>query len=130
LLNLTKLWRPRRVLGYGGGVVPANEVAAANRGHGLSGSEVLQSWLPIIVLVVVVVAWTGPWSKLPGVSWYHAAVAAKSSVAQGGTITAAFDFKPWVGGTAILASWILVALFLRVSGSQLAEIWRRTWRQM
>jgi lactate permease len=130
LLILLKFWRPRRVLGYGGGVAPANEVVAANRGHGLSGSEVLQSWLPIIVLVVVVVAWTGPWSKLPGVSWYHAGVSAKSSLAEGSTITAAFDFKPWVGGTAILASWILVMLLLRVSGSHLAEIWRRTWQQM
>jgi len=80
--------------------------------------------------VLVVVAWTGPWSKLPGINWYHAAVTAQSSVLAGATITAAFDFKPGVGGTAILVSWIIVALILRVSREQLAEIWKKTWHQM
>ena len=51
-------------------------------------------------------------------------------MAQGSTISAAFDFKPFVGGTAILASWIIVALLLRVNGAQLADIWKRTWQQM
>ncbi len=39
----------------------------------------------------------------------------------GATITAAFDFKPFVGGSAILASWIVVALLLRVSGARSAR---------
>jgi lactate permease len=43
---------------------------------------------------------------------------------------AAFDFKPYVGGTAILASWIVVALLLRVTGAQLVEIFKKTWSQM
>jgi len=130
LLVLLKFWRPRRVLGYGGRAVPPSELARANGDHGLTGTDILQAWLPIIVLVVVVVAWTGPWSKLPAVNRLHAAVAARSSVTEGGTIAAAFDFKPGVGGTAILASWIIVALLLRVGGRQLAEIWKKTWQQM
>jgi lactate permease len=131
LLFLLKIWQPARVLGYGGVELPASELAKYDRGSDrLAGGELFQAWLPIIVLVVVVVAWTGPWSKLPGVIWYHAAVAAASSVTQGATITQAFDFKPWVGGTAILASWIIIALLLRVNGQQLGEIWRKTWHQM
>jgi lactate permease len=130
LLILLKLWRPRRVLGYGGAPVMASELVKADSDHGLTGGEILQAWLPIIVLVVVVVGWTGPWLRLPAITWYHAAVAAQSSLTQGATISAAFDFKPGVGGTAILASWIIIALLLRVDRRQLAEIWNKTWQQM
>ncbi|HET7798170.1 MAG TPA: L-lactate permease, partial [Nevskia sp.] len=38
--------------------------------------------------------------------------------------------KPGVGGTAILVSWIIVALLLRINSRQLAEVWRTTWHQM
>jgi lactate permease len=57
-------------------------------------------------------------------------VAAASSITEGATIAAAFKWTPFVGGSAILASWIIVALLLRVNGRQLAEIWNRTWSQM
>jgi lactate permease len=129
LLILLKVWQPAQTLGYGGVPVSAAQEAQAE-GHGLSAGEVFQGWLPIIVLVVIVVAWTGPWSILPGINWLHLAVSAASSIAPGATITAAFDFKPFVGGSAILASWIVVALLLRVSGAQLAQIWTTTWSQM
>ena len=129
LLLLLKVWQPAQTLGYGGEPVTAAQEAAAE-GHGMSVNEVFQGWLPIIVLVVVVVLWTGPWSPLPGINWLHLQVAAKSSLTENATIVAAFDFKPFVGGSAILASWIIVALLLRVNGAQLAEIWRKTWSQM
>jgi len=130
LLILLKLWHPRRVLGYGGVEIPSSELGKHDSSHRLTGGELFQAWLPIIVLVLVVVAWTGPWSKLPGVNWYHADVAAHSSVTQGATISAAFDFKPAVGGTAILVSWIIIALLLHIDSVQLGEIWRKTWQQM
>jgi lactate permease len=129
LLILLKFWRPAQTLGYGGVPVTAAQVAAAE-GHGLSAGEVFQGWLPIIVLVVVVVLWTGPWSPLPAINWLHLAVSAASSITAGATITAAFDFKPFVGGSAILASWIIVALLMRVTGAQLGEIFKKTWSQM
>jgi lactate permease len=129
LLLLLKVWQPAQTLGYGGVPVTGAQEAQAE-GHGLSAGEVFQGWLPIIVLVVIVVAWTGPWSILPGINWLHLAVSAASSIAPGATITAAFDFKPFVGGSAILVSWIVVALLLRVNGAQLAQIWRTTWSQM
>jgi lactate permease len=127
ILILLKLWRPREVLGYGGAPVSGGSEAAA---HGLTGGEVLQAWLPILVLVVVVVAWTGPWSKIPGIIAAHFQVSAASSITQGATIAAVFNWTPFVGGSAILVSWIIVALMLRVNGSQLAEIWKKTWSQM
>jgi lactate permease len=96
----------------------------------MSSGDVLQGWLPIIVLVLVVVAWTGPWSSLPGVVWLHVLVSAKSALTENTTIAAVFDFKPFVGGSAILASWLIVALLLRVTGKQLAEIFSKTWHQM
>src|SRR5579862_6425152 len=129
LLVLLKFWRPAQTLGYGGVPITAVQETAAEA-HGLSAGEVFQGWLPIIVLVAVVVAWTGPWSPLPAINWLHLAVSAASSITAGATITAAFDFKPFVGGSAILASWIIVALLLRVSGTQLGEIFKKTWSQM
>src|SRR5262249_37910488 len=97
--------------------------------HGLSAGDIFQAWLPIAVLIFVVVAWTGPWSKLPGISLLNVQVAAASSITEGETIAAAFKWTPFVGGTAILASWIIVALLLRVNSRQLAEIWNTTWSQ-
>jgi lactate permease len=113
--------------GYGGTPLTNSATAA---GHGLSGGDIVQAWLPIAVLVIVVVAWTGPWSKLPGIVLFDRQVAAASSITEGATIAAAFKFTPFVGGTAILASWIIVALLLRVNGRQLGEIWNKTWTQM
>jgi len=130
LLVLLRFWRPRRVLGYGGKVIPASELPNTRGNSDLTASEIFQAWLPIIVLVVVVVAWTGPWSRLPTINWFHTAVTAQSSVTEGATVSAAFDFKPGVGGTAILVSWIIVALLLRIDGRQLGEIWNKTWHQM
>jgi lactate permease len=129
LLVLLKVWRPARTLGYGG--VPMTEAQELpTESHGLTSGEIFQGWLPIIVLVVIVVAWTGPWSSLPGVNWLHLAVSAASSITPGATISAAFDFKPFVGGSAILASWIVVALLMRVSLAQVGDIFAKTWSQM
>jgi lactate permease len=131
LLLLLKVWRPRTVLGYGGVPVPQAELArTATSVHGLTTREVLQAWMPFAVLVIVVVLWTGPWSPLPKISWLTLKVGAASGVTEGTTVNAAFTFTPFAGGTAIFASWILVALLLRIGGAQLSQIWRKTWYQM
>jgi lactate permease len=127
ILILLKIWQPAEVLGYGGTPISG---AAAVEGHGLASKEIWQGWMPILVLVVVVIAWTGPWSKLPSISGFKLAVEASSSITPGATITAAFNWTPFVAGTAILVSWIISALLLRVNGSQIAEAWNKTWSQM
>jgi lactate permease len=131
LLLLLKVWRPRTVRGYGGNPVSAADQARLGAGsHDLSPAEVFQAWLPFIVLIVVVVLWTGPWSPLPKYVPFKLGVSAASSIEPGKTVGAVFSWAPGVGGTAILVSWIIVALLLRVNGQQLAEIWRKTWHQM
>src|SRR5690348_21582 len=129
LLILLKIWRPAQTLGYGGVPVTAAQEAQAE-GHGLTPGEVFQGWLPIIVLIAIVVTWTGPWSKLPSIIALHYQVNAASSLAPGATVAAVFNWTPFVGGTAILVSWIVVALLFRVNGSQLAKIFATTWSQM
>lgn len=128
VLLLLKIWQPRQMRAYGGAPLAARGEAETGD-HGLSAGDIFQAWLPIAVLVIVVVAWTGPWSRLPAISLLHVQVAAASSIAEGATIAAAFSWTPFVGGSAILASWIIVALLLRVNGRQLSEIWKKTWSQ-
>ncbi|HKD54490.1 MAG TPA: L-lactate permease [Steroidobacteraceae bacterium] len=137
LLLLLKVWQPKTVLGYGGVAVDPT-MAKQTRGHGLTPTEVVQAWLPFAVLLIVVALWTGPWSPLPKVSWFKAQVAGCSSLAatcpEKGNVTAVFNFAPYIGGSAILASWIIVALLLmgmgKLKAGQFAEIFRRTWHQM
>ena len=63
-----KVWRPKNIRGFGGKIISAAQEAAAEaKGAEISG---FREWLPFLVLLVVVVAWTGPWSKLGAISWY------------------------------------------------------------
>jgi len=137
LLLLLKVWQPSSVLGYGG--VPVDAAAARQtQGHGLSPGEVMQAWMPFVVLLIVVAAWTGPWSPLPKVSWFKTQAVACSALAatcpEKGNVTAVFNFAPYIGGTAILASWLIVAVLLlasgRLKGAQIGEVFRRTFHQM
>ncbi|MBV8340972.1 MAG: L-lactate permease, partial [Gammaproteobacteria bacterium] len=136
LLALLKVWQPRTVLGYGG--VPLDPTAARARGHGLTPVQVLEAWMPFAVLLVVMIAWTGPWSTLQKVSWLKVQAVACSAIAvpcaTGGNVSAVFNFAPWIAGTATLASWVLVTLLLlalgRLRAAQLGEVFARTWRQM
>jgi lactate permease len=124
------VWRPKTVLAYGGKPVSDEEHAKSLEGHGLTGGELFYAWLPFLILIVVVVLWTGPWSSLPGVSLLKVSVTASSSVTPNTTISAIFNFAPFIAGTAILVSWILTTVALRPSGAQLGEVVRRTAKQM
>ena len=133
LLFLLKFWQPKTVLGYGGKPLDAAALPRKDTGPGLSTGQVLQAWMPFAVLLVVVTLWTGPWSPLPKVSWYLTKVTAAAPEIKT-SITAAFNFAPWVGGSAILASWLIVTILLFLTGalrmSQLGEIFKRTVHQM
>ena len=137
LLALLKVWQPRTVLGYGGVPVDA-ALARQTQSHGLKSGEVLQAWMPFIVLLIVVAAWTGPWSPLPKISWFKAQAVACSALAstcpEKGNVTAVFNFAPFIGGSAILGACTVIVILLlglgRLKGSQLGEVFRRTFHQM
>ncbi len=130
LLLLLRVWQPRRTLGYGGQVITAADPVGQDVAHGLPMRDVWRAWLPFIVLIVVVVLWTGPWSPLPGVTLLRLSVAAGSSIHPGTKVQALFTFTPFIGGTAILASWFITCLLLRVTTVQMREALRRTFQQM
>jgi lactate permease len=132
LLLLLKVWQPKDVLGYGGKVLDSAQ-AAQHRQHGLTPSQVMLAWMPFLVLLAVVAAWTGPWSPLPKVTWFTAQVSAAAPELKT-KINAVFKFAPYIGGTAILVSWIIVAALLaglgKLTGAQFGEVFRRTFKQM
>jgi lactate permease len=129
LLVLLKFWRPKRTLGYGG--IPIGGAAeVGNSSHGLSSTEVFRAWLPFIVLIVVVVLWTGPWSPLPKMVLLKLSVAAGSSIHKGSEVSAVFSFAPFIGGTAIFIAWLITVLMIGMKPAQYAEAFRRTWHQM
>jgi lactate permease len=128
---LLKFWRPKKVLGYGGVPVPqAGNSRFGGSNDRLQPRDIFEAWLPFIVLVVVVVLWTGPWSVLPKYVPFKLSVDAASSIAQGAKVSAAFTWGPFSGGTAIMASWIAVALLLRLNLTQFREAINKTARQM
>jgi lactate permease len=131
LFLLLKVWRPKEVLGFGGVPRARSSQAVA---HGLSGGELALAWAPYIILIAVVVAWTGPWSPLPGISWFREQVQAVSSIAKPdgthATISAVFNFAPFVGGSAIMVAWAISAVVLGLKPSQLGEVFGKTMHQM
>jgi lactate permease len=131
LLILLRFWQPKKVLGYGGVPVPqAGKGRFGGSDDRLQRRDIFLAWLPFIVLVVVVVLWTGPWSLLPKYAPFKLSVDAASSISQGSKVSAAFTWAPFSGGTAIMASWIAVALLLRPNAAQLREVFKKTWHQM
>lgn len=125
LLAFIRVWQPGTLLGYGGEPIanPQRELPPIRMG------EMLRAWMPFLVLIAVVVAWTGPWSGLPSWTPFKWSVSAMSAVTHD-TTSSTFKFAPFVGGSAIMVSWIIVAALLRVSGTQLKEIFSRTFTQM
>ncbi len=148
LLGLLRVWRPATVLGFGGRELTPQEVSAFNQQAALApplagasaagapgtpaaasqAARVTRALVPFGILIGVVVAWTGPWSPLPGFIPFEPKVTAAGSL--GGTAESAWKFAPFVAGTAILASWLLIAGYLRPGARGLATVFRDTFRQM
>ena len=134
LFLLVKVWRPKTIRGFGGAPLATPEAVhmlnpsdpAFDLG---SPSEALSVWFPYIVLIAVVVSWTGPWSHLPAVSWFRWSVSANSSVTQK-PILSVFNFTPYAGGTSILVSWLVLLLILRPSLQMIRQVFAKTFKQM
>jgi lactate permease len=130
LFGFVKIWKPRTIRGFGGVPVMAPlPRAAGTLTQEMQLPSAWRAWMPYIVLIAVVVAWTGPWSHLPALSLYKAQVGAISSVSHK-PIASVFNFNPLSGGTSIFAAWILIALILRPSGKVLKQAFARTAKQM
>jgi lactate permease len=131
LLILPRFWRPKTVLGFGGRELTAEEAAAGAGGAAGDGSarKAIRGLLPFFIMVVVVTAWTGPWSPLPKYTPFEPAVKALGSLS-GKAVSVDWAYAPFVGGTAILVCWILTVICLRPSRAQLGNAFRGIFRQL
>jgi lactate permease len=129
LFLFVKFWRPKTIRGFGGVALRPVAVSASEIATLASVRESFFIWIPYLVLIAVVVAWTGPWSHLPTISWFRLSVTARSSITQK-PIASVFNFTPFGGGTSTLASWLVIVAILRPKASVLAEVFSKTFRQM
>ena len=67
---------------------------------------------------------------MPAIVLLHVTAASPFGDHAGRHDRAMFNWTPFVGGTAILASWIMTAMVLRINGEQLVAIFKKTWTQM
>ncbi len=131
LLVLLRFWRPKVTLGFGGRELAADEdLRDVTEPAGPQARRAaVRGLVPFGILVAVVVAWTGPWSPLPGFAPFAPAVQAISSL-DGKAASSAFKWAPFVAGTAILVAWLLICAYLRPNGRQLGQTFRDTFQQM
>jgi L-lactate permease len=140
LLLLLRFWKPRTILGYGGVELSEDEqqarvaasISQSESGEGSSERQpIWAAFLPFLILILVVVAWTGPWSQLPKITWSTLSfkVLAISSIS-GKSTNVAFSYAPFIGGTSIWASWLVMLIFIRPKFTVLGQVFRDTFRQM
>ncbi|MGH3097449.1 MAG: L-lactate permease [Streptosporangiales bacterium] len=132
ILLMLRIWKPRRMLGFGGRELSDDEArggAAGSEERRPTGRRVSRALIPFGILVVVVILWTGPWSPLPKYVPFAPSVPFISSLT-GDQGTSSWSFAPFIAGTAILASWLLILAFLRPGLRQLGPVFRDTFQQM
>src|SRR5947209_10983149 len=121
LFGFTKIWRPRTIRTFGGVAVARSLGAQSAADAPIDSRAALRAWSPYIVIILVVVAWTGPSSKLPAYSLVKLSVTAISSVTHQ-PAASTFNLNPLSGGTAILASWLVIVALLRPDRSTVGEV--------
>jgi lactate permease len=134
LLVFLRFWKPAVPLGFGGRELTADELTRQPGGPGATRATTdrqaaVRGLVPFAILVVVVVAWTGPWSPLPNYTPFAPAVKAISSLDMK-PASSSFKWSPFIAGTAIFVSWLLIAAYLRPNRRQLAQTFRDTFHQM
>jgi lactate permease len=153
---LIRVWRPREVLAFGGVPIgpspspsrrtapePEPDVVAASMAANprrLTTRDALYGVMPFIVLIAVVVAWTGPWTKhYPPHSFWGGDLVTNyvqwqsgvtGTAANGSPIDTTFKWNPFVAGSAVMIAWLLSLLFLRPRLRQLGDAFRTTLHQI
>jgi lactate permease len=118
LLLFLRVWRPKRI-------VTLKQVEVSEK-H--TTKDVVMAWIAFIILIVIVTLWTGPWSPLTKVSIASLILPAYSSLLHK-KIAVSFVFNPFVAGTSIFVSWIVIALALRASPKIMGEAIKRSFKQ-
>lgn len=129
ILLLLRYWRPKETLGFGGVRIQAGGSVDAPPEESVTAREAVRGLVPFLILIAVVVAATGPWSHLSNYNFVKPEVDAVSSLS-GKAASVSWAFAPAVAGTWILVSWIIIAVVLRVTRAQLADVFRTTFTQM
>ena len=157
LLLLLRYWRPADTLGFGGVPVTAEPAAApgpagtpgtapvdagspgttARTATGVAPAEASPSgWREAVpgftafgVLIVVVVAATGPWSHLGDYTFVKPEVDAISSLSHQ-PVAVVWKFAPAIAGTWILVSLLVILAALRVGAAQFTAALKRSFTQM
>lgn len=153
LLLLLRYWRPAETLGYGGvpvvadaalvGTGPAGSGPAGTgagpvgggpgdtpgNGERAGGRAAVPAFLAFGILIVVVVAGTGPWSHLGDYTFVKPELDAISSLPSHDTVAVAWKFAPAIAGTWILISLLVILVALRVGLAQLMAALRRSFAQ-
>jgi lactate permease len=151
LLLLLRFWRPAETLGYGGvplaaGAMPAGTgpTGPGAAGPGSAGTgpadapatgqrpgvrQAVPAFLAFGILIVVVVAATGPWSHLGDYTFVNPGVDAISSLPAHDTVSVTWKFAPAVAGTWILVSLLVILAALRVGAAQFMAALKRSLSQ-
>jgi lactate permease len=129
LFLFVKVWRPKTVRGFGGGVLNVAPAATADLEQMGSLREAFSAWMPYLVIIVVTVLWTLPYTNLPAKVLFRLTVAAKSSATQGNVVSA-FAFNPLPAGSSILIAWLVILAILRPGMGVVRQAFSRTFRQM
>jgi lactate permease len=128
LFFFVKVWRPKNIRGFSGVILqPADRTSS--QPEVVSGRQAFLAWMPYMVLIAVVVIWTGPWLHLTSISWLKLSVSAQSSVTLK-PMASVFNFNPLAAGTSILASWLIIVAILRPGLSVVKNVFSRTFHQI
>ena len=137
LFAVTKVWRPKTVRGVGGVPIVPTAKAVRETEAPTDLAAALRAWGPYLVIIAIVVAWTGPWRTLrfgypdlTGYFWFRATAPAISSVTGQPVTGTTFTWNPLSGGTAIMCAWLIILTFVRPKPHMFREIFRKTWHQI
>ena len=136
LLLLLRFWQPAETLGYGGVPLAADggpvstgpaEAPASEERPGVRAA--VPAFLAFGILIVVVVAATGPWSHLGDYTFAQPQVDAISSLPPHATVSVTWKFAPAIAGTWILVSLLVILAALRVGIAQFLAALKRSLSQ-